>query len=137
MQPETLSPHRRGLRAYLAQFPKAIGLTLFFLLLRLVAFAPFIYAAVTGTFFTPWPDHALAFAFLCSLPLYMLIVMPSRFHAAAVMAQMHGIERETGTGNYFRWLAAALWRLVACAALRAAFHGVYCGLLLLHARSGI
>jgi hypothetical protein len=113
MQQETLSPHQRGLRAYKAQFPQVLGLTLLSLLLRLLAFAPFIYTAITGTFFfTPWPDHALAFSFLCSLPLYLLIVMPCRFHAAACMAMLHGNDREVSMGNYFRWLAAALWRLL-------------------------
>jgi hypothetical protein len=114
MQQQTGSPHSRGWQVYKDNFAQVLGLLAFQLLLRLVAFSPMLYAALTGQFFSLTRDHALAFGFLFSLPLYVIIVMPFRFQAAARMAGLHGDERssEPNMRNYLKWLPAALVRLL-------------------------
>ena len=110
------SPHRRALRAARGSFVKVLDLVVFQALIRLLALSPVLYAAVTGEFPVPsaFRGHELAFAILCSLPLYALIVLPFRFQAAAEMAVMHGWGRETrvSAGRWGKWFLAAMLRLL-------------------------
>lgn len=112
MQATPLSPHKRAGQAYSANTP-AIVLQLFLqILLRVIAFSPMILAGITGKFFSVKADHVMAVAFLASLPLYLIIVMPSRFHFFAKLALYLGDERDDRSANYGKWLAAGLYRLM-------------------------
>ena len=108
-----LSPHQRGWRVYTSRFLSVAVLVLVHLLLRFLAFSPLIYAALSGRFFHFPTDHILAISFVFSLPLYILIAMPSRFQAAAAMASLHGSVREDRLtfGHWLKWLLASLYRL--------------------------
>ena len=114
MQQQKSSPHSRGWQVYTGKFQQMLSLVAFQLLLRLIAFSPMLYAALTGQFFGLTRDHALAFGFLFSLPLYVILVMPFRFQAAARMAGLHGYEHSSKPTmrNYLKWLPAALVRLL-------------------------
>jgi len=113
MQKQTAGPHRRGWNVYYRKFAPVLFLLLFQLLLRVLAFAPLLYAVISGGFFGLNPDHAPALGFLASLPLNVLIVLPFRFQAAARMAVLHGSLAADGVNgrNYLIWLRAALYRL--------------------------
>jgi len=112
MQDSRLSPHKRGSQAYNANLP-AVVLQLFLqILLRGIALSPMIIAAVTGRFFQVRREHAVAVAFLASLPLYVLIVLPFRFHFFTKLARYLGYERDDRAINYPTWLGAALYRLL-------------------------
>lgn len=114
MQAPIQSPHRRGWQVYKNKFPQVIMTLLFQLLIRAIAFIPFIYAVATGSFFNFNKNYAMAFGFLFSLPLYVLLVMPMRFQAAAKKAQLQGFARDARINgrNYLIWLRAALVRLL-------------------------
>lgn len=114
MQQTSSRPHSRAWRVYTQHIPRVLGLLLFQLALRLVAFAPLVYAASSGKFLNFNRDYALAYGLLFSLPLYVLLVMPFRFQAAAAKAQLHGFERDSrvSIGNYLKWLPAALVRFL-------------------------
>ncbi len=113
MQKQAVSPHRRGWNVYTGHFASVLVLVLFQLLLRALAFAPLLYTIFTGVFPGLDPEHAPAFGLLASLPLYVLIVMPFRFQAAARMAALHGqsADHSVNGRNYLSWLRAALYRL--------------------------
>lgn len=112
---QSSAPHKRAARVYAGQTGQVLGLLMFQVLVRLVAFAPLVYAIVSGRFLWMRSEHPLALGFLASLPLYVLLVMPLRFQAAARKAQLHGQNRDSRLtpANYFAWLAAALLRLLA------------------------
>lgn len=114
MQQTMQSPHRRAWQVVTQQTGPVLALLLFQLLLRAVAFIPLIYAAVTGRFFGFNKNYALAFGFLFSLPLVVLLVLPFRFQAAARKAQLLGHHRDAAISlkNYGIWLRAALLRLL-------------------------
>lgn len=114
MQQTVQSPHRRAWQVLTQQTGQVLKLLVFQLLLRAVAFIPLIYAAVTGSFFGLNKNYALAFGFLFSLPLVVLLVLPFRFQAAARKAQLLGHHRDAAISlkNYGLWLRAALLRLV-------------------------
>lgn len=114
MQRVNTSPHRHGLRVYQQHFIQALGLLLFQVVMRLLAFSPLIYSAATGKFFKMNPNYAQGLGLLFSLPLYVLLVMPFRFQAAARKAQLLGLRRDSRVNarNYLDWLGAALVRLL-------------------------
>lgn len=113
MSDRVASPHRRALTVNTSRFVQVLALLVFQLLLRAIAFAPLLYAIFTGRFLNHPAQHAAAISFLYCLPLYALVVMPFRFQAAARMASLHGLNRDSrvSLGNYLKWLAAALVRL--------------------------
>ena len=108
------SPHRRGWQVYKNKFPQVLLTLMFQLVIRGVAFVPFIYSVITGQFFGFNKNYVIAYGFLFSLPLYVLLVMPLRFQAAAKKAQLHGFTRDASINgrNYLAWLRAALVRLL-------------------------
>ncbi len=114
MHKQVQSPHRRGWLIYKEKFPQVVSLLALQLLLRAIAFSPLLYAVLSGSFFGMNPEHSPAFGFLFSLPLYVLLVMPFRFQAAARMAELHGTGEadSAAPGHYPLWLKAALWRLL-------------------------
>lgn len=114
MQTQTASPHHRAFSVYASHLVQVLGLVAFQLLLRAVAFTPLIYALISGRFLNYPAQHAAAISFLYSLPLYVLVVMPFRFQAAAKMANLHGYARDSRVsfGNYLKWLPVALVRLL-------------------------
>lgn len=112
MRATRLSPYKHAGKAYAESLP-AIVLQLFLqILLRAVAFSPMIITGITGRFFLVMGDHVMAVAFLASLPLYLLIVMPFRYHFFAKMALYLGYAREDSVSGYGKWLKAGLWRLL-------------------------
>lgn len=108
------TPHRQAWQVVSQKPGQVLSLLLFQLLLRGIAFIPLIYAAVTGRFFGFDKNYTLAFGFLFSLPLVVLIVLPFRFQAAARKAQWLGFSRDAAINfrNYGIWLRAALLRLL-------------------------
>lgn len=113
MQTSRTAPHKQAGQAYSANMP-AIVLQLFLqILLRAAAFSPMIITGITGRFFLVKGDHVMAVAFLVSLPLYLLIVMPFRFHFYANLARYLGhAHRDANISNYGKWLSAGLYRLL-------------------------
>ncbi len=113
MHLQAQSPHRKARMTCGARFPQVLALLFTQLLARLLAFAPLLYAASGGGFGGWLPGHEPALGLLFSLPLYVLIVMPLRFHAAARMAVLHGAQRadRLNGSSYEKWLAASLYRL--------------------------
>lgn len=99
---------------YQKKLPLVLGQLALQLLIHVLAFLPLLYAAITGGFFGAHRDHHLAVAFLCSLPLYVLLVLPARFLAGAGLAHLHGhpVQRRWTLQNYLRWLSAGLYRLL-------------------------
>ena len=113
MQLQAQSPHRKARNTFRAHVPQVLALLFLQILTRLAAFAPLLYAAAGGGFGGLLPGHEPALGLMLSLVLYVFLVMPMRFQAAARMAALHGaprLYRLTGT-SYARWLAAALYRL--------------------------
>lgn len=127
MKQASFSPHGRAMQIIKKQPGPVLALLAFQLLLRLVAFAPMIYAALSGRFLSFPAKHALFYGFLFSLPLVVVLVLPFRFQAAARMAQLQGFERDSrvSLGNYFKWLAAALVRLACALPFLALFLGFF------------
>lgn len=119
------SPHKRAWQTYTRQFPQVLGLLLVQVIVRLVAFTPLIFAIISGRFLGFRRELAPAYGFLCSLPLYVLLVMPFRFQAAATKANLLGLARDhrITPGNYARWLTAALLRLLRALPFLALFWG--------------
>lgn len=112
MQDSRLSAHKRASQAYSANLPAVVLQLLLQILLRAAALSPMILAAVTRRFFQVRQEHAVAVALLASLPLYVIIVLPFRFHFFAKLARYLGYERDDRAENYPTWLAAALYRLL-------------------------
>ncbi len=112
---QTSAPHKRAAQVYAGQFGRVLAELLFQVFIRLLAFAPLIYGLLGGRFFRLDSAHAPAYGLLCSLPLYVLLVMPFRFQAAARKAQLYGLQRDSriNARNYLHWLGAALLRLLA------------------------
>jgi len=128
MQQKAISPHKRAWQVYFHRMPKVLALLLFQVFIRLVAFGPLLYAGVTGSFFgletqlgliigSHFGQEALLApicGLACSLPLYVLLVMPMRFQTAAYrISLLHDLPRDSRINlyNYLRWLFAALLRL--------------------------
>jgi hypothetical protein len=114
MRRKTISPHKRAWEIYFQQLPKVFILLLFQMFLRLVAFAPLLFAGITGSFFGLEAQFALVCGLAFSLPLYVLLVMPMRFQAAAYKIRLlYDLPRDSRVNarNYLRWLSAALVRL--------------------------
>ncbi|NLO12655.1 MAG: hypothetical protein GX124_00855 [Clostridiales bacterium] len=112
MQDIRLSAHKHASQAYSANLPAVVLQLLFQIFLRLIALSPMILAVVTGRFFQVRREHAVAVALLASLPLYVLIVLPFRFHFFAKLARYLGYERDDRAANYLTWLSASLYRLL-------------------------
>lgn len=114
MQQAVARPHRLAWRICLEKPVQVLALLCFQVLVRAFAFLPFLLAAATGRFLSFNPDHAPAWGLVFSLPLYVILVMPFRFQAKARMAQLHGLPYESriSFSHYWRWLKAALVRLV-------------------------
>lgn len=113
MQQTARKPHQLAWRTYTENLVPVLALMAVQILVRVIAFAPFIAAFVTGKFLSFNPEHALAYGLVFSLPLYALIVMPFRFQAKARMAQLYGLDYDSriNFGNFARWLIAAMVRL--------------------------
>jgi hypothetical protein len=128
MQQKAISPHKRARQVYFYRMPKVLALLLFQMFIRLVAFGPLLYAGVTGSFLGLETQLGLIIGshfgqetllapicgLACSLPLYVLLVMPMRFQTAAYrISLLHDLPRESriNAHNYLRWLLAALLRL--------------------------
>lgn len=113
MQERKQTPHRQAWQTMFGKPAQVLSLLILQILARVIAFAPFIIASVTGQFLSFNPEHAPAYGLVFSLPLYVLLVMPLRFHAKARMAQLKGLpyEGRLTLQNYFKWLIAAFLRL--------------------------
>jgi hypothetical protein len=105
----TIKPHQKAYQTY-----GVLGFVFFQLSIRIIAFLPIFLALVTKDLFGLSREHAPAFGFLLSLPLYVLIVMPFRFQAGAKMNNLNGNNRNDNIclHNYIKWLKAALLRLL-------------------------
>lgn len=108
------SPHQWAGATYKKQFSKVLLMLLVQLLIRALAFSPLLYAAISGGFFGAHRDHILAVAFLCSLPLYVLLVLPARFYWTAQVARLRGQAHDDQPSfcNCVKWLKAGLYRLL-------------------------
>lgn len=112
MEATQLSPHKQASQAYSRHLTAIVLQLIFQLLLRVAAFSPLLYAGMTGKFFGVKPDHVMAAALIVCLPLYLIIVMPFRYHFFAKLNGYLGYQRQDKASNYAKWLAAGLYRLL-------------------------
>lgn len=103
------TPHRIAWRASIAHIPEYLQITLGQLLLRVLALSPLIYAALTKSFFGAPRVHAMGIAMLCCIPLYLLLVLPLRYHVGGRLSGWLKAEGpRTALSNYPAWLAQGL-----------------------------
>lgn len=106
-------PHGLAARAGLKHIGAYVLHTLLQLLLRLIALAPVIYASATGQFFGVPKAHLTGISLLCSLPLYLLLVLPLRHPLGQMLSTWTGAPVPAAErGSYPVWLSQSLGRLL-------------------------
>lgn len=112
----TISPHAAASRACLGNLPQMLGFVLFQLALRAVALTPFVLSAAGLNPLGFPPMHATSLSLLACFPLYLILVLPFRFHAGALLVKYTCVSDRRvriSLASYFRWLAAGLMKAMA------------------------
>lgn len=103
------SPHAAARYICKNNLPALLGHTLVQLLVRAIAFAPFI-ATFFGVTYGVQDKLASAAGFGLSFPLYLLIVLPMRFMMRGALLRMAKSETDKAPLRYAAWLRFGLMR---------------------------
>lgn len=104
------TPHARAASESLRRAGWYILTTLGQLMLRCLAFSPLIYALSAGKFLGLEKQYTLGAALLCSLLLWLLLVLPERYRLGGVLSGWFG--GEVNHGSYPQRLKLGLLRFL-------------------------